>query len=160
MKILPRLLKCTLDISKSSGPGQIPTNLVKIAKKEIALPFANICNSSFTEGIFPHNNKIAKVIPVHKNGSTEEVNNFRPISLLSIFSKIMEKLIALRLTAYLELHSILYPKQFGFRSGFSTSHSLISITETIKNSLDKKNMAVEYLLISKKLLIRSTMIYY
>ena len=124
-----------LDASKSSGPCQIPTKLIKIASKEIAIPLADICNSSFTNGIFPDLNKIAKVIPIHKAGSTEDVNNYRPISLLPIFSKIMEKLIASRLTNYLELNSILFPNQFGFRSGFSTSHSLISITEKIKSSL-------------------------
>ena len=91
------------------------------------------------EGLFPHYNKIAKVVPILKNGSSEDVNNYRPISLLPTFSKIMEKLVASRLSTYLELHSILYPNQFGFRSGYSTSHSLISITEGIKNTLDKRN---------------------
>ena len=128
----------SLDSSKSTGPCKIPINLLKIAKNEIAPPLSDICNSSFVEGTFPQKNKIAKVIPVHKNGSTEDVNNYRPISLLPTLSKIMEKLVASRLTTYLELHSILYPKQFGFRSGFSTTHSLTSITEAIKNSLDKK----------------------
>ena len=104
----------------------------------ISVPFSDICNSSFEEGTFPDKNKIAKVIPSHKNGSTKDVNNFRPISLLSTFSKIMEKLVAIRLNTYLDLHNIIYPEQFGFRAGFSTTHSLISITETIKKSIEKK----------------------
>ena len=79
---------------------------------------------------------MAKVIPSHKKGPTDDVNNYRPISLLSVFSKIIEKLMVVRLTTYLELHEIIYPNQFGFRQGYSTSHSLISITETIKKTLD------------------------
>ena len=83
-------------------------------------------------------NKIAKVIPSHKKRPTNDVNNYRPISLLSTFSKIMEKLMAVRLNTYLELHEIIYPTQFGFRSGYSsTTHSLITITENINKTLDR-----------------------
>ena len=58
--------------------------------------------------------------------------------MLSTFSKIIEKLIATRLNNFLELHSIIYPKQFGFRSGSSTTHSLIIIIESVKKTLDEK----------------------
>ena len=78
-----------------------------------------------------------KVIPSYKKGPTNDVNNYRPISLLSTFSKIMEKLMAVRLNTYLELHEIIYPNQFGFRSGYSTTHSLITITENIKITPDR-----------------------
>ena len=128
----------TLDVSKSSGPCCIPTKLLKLVSDEISHPFSDICNSSFNQGVFPDKNKIAKVMPCHKNGSTKDVNNYRPISLLSTFSKIIEKLMASRLNIFLDLHSIIYPNQFGFRAGSSTSHSLISITETIKKTIDEK----------------------
>ena len=72
-------------------------------------------NKSFVEGKFSEKNKTAKVIPTHKKGSTNDVNNYHPISLLSVFSKIMEKLMALRLNNYLEIHEIIYPNQFVFR---------------------------------------------
>ena len=59
--------------------------------------------------------------------------------------KSVEKLMAARLTSYLELHEIIYPKQFGFRVGYSTTHSLIDITENIKNTVEaKKNMNVVF----------------
>ena len=128
----------SLDESKSTGNCTIPTKLIKLAKHDISIPFNEICNSSFAEGIFPDKNKIAKVIPSFKKGSTKDVNNYRPISLLSIFSKIMEKLMATRLNDFFELHSIICPNQFGFRAGFSTSHSLISITENIKKTIEEK----------------------
>ena len=112
--------------------------MLKLVSNEISNPFSDICNTSFTQGIFPDENKIAKVMPAHKKGSTKDVNNYRPIFLLSTFSKIMEKLMASRLHTLLELHSIIYPNQYGFRPRFSTSHSLISITESIKKTIDDK----------------------
>ena len=116
----------------------MPTKLLKIARHELSIPFSDICNASFDEGVFPEKNKIAKVIPSHKKGPTNDVNNYRPISLLSVFSKIMEKLMVTRLNTYLEVHEVLYPNQYGFRSGYSTSPSLISITETIKKTIENK----------------------
>ena len=115
----------SLDCSKSSGPCTVPTKMLKLIAKDISIPFNDICITSFNEGTFPDKNKMAKVIPSHKNGSIKDVNNYRPISRFSIFSKIIEKIMSTRLTTYLELHDIIYPKQFGFRAGFSTTHSLV-----------------------------------
>ena len=128
----------SLDDAKSCGPCPVPTKLLKLIRNEISIPFSDLCNTSFMDGVFPDKNKIAKVIPTHKKGSTTDVNNYRPISLLSTFSKIMEKLMAARLTSFLELHEIIYPKQFGFRSGYSTTHSLIDITENIRKTIEAK----------------------
>ena len=128
----------TIDESKSSGPSSIPTKLLKLVSNEISPVLSEICNLSFEEGIFPDKNKIAKIIPIHKKGSTNDVNNYRPISLLSIFSKIMEKLMASRLNNFLQLHSIIYPSQFGFRAGCSTTHSLVSIIESINKTIEEK----------------------
>ena len=126
----------SLDETKSSGSCNIPIRLIKISKFIIAKPLMDICNNSFNDGIFPDINKIAKVIPIHKNGSKVDTNNYRPISLLSIFSKIMEKVIASRLTSFLTINEIICPNQFGFRAGFSTSHALLSITECIKKTIE------------------------
>ena len=76
-------------------------------------------------------------MPLHKGGSTEDLNNFRPISLLSIFDKIIEKLMHKRLYHFLELHNLLFENQFGFRKNNSTSYALMEITEHIKESIDK-----------------------
>ena len=87
----------SLDDTKSCGPCSVPTKTLKLVSKEISIPLSNICNTSFDKGVFSDKNKIAKVIPSHKKGSTTDVNNYRPISLLSTFGKIMEKLMAVRL---------------------------------------------------------------
>ena len=87
---------------------------------------------------FQIKNKLAKVVPIHKDGSTKEINNYHPILLLPIFSKIMEKIVAVRLNSFLELHSIIFPNQFGFRSGCSTTHAIISITQAINKTIDNQ----------------------
>ena len=80
----------------------------------------------------------AKVIPLFKKGCPLTASSYRPISLLSVFSKIAEKLMYQQLYDFLEEHKILYYLQFGFRANHSVNHALISLTESIKNSLDNK----------------------
>ena len=77
------------------------------------------------------------MLPLHKGGSTQDVNNFRPISLLSVFDKIIEKLMHKRLYQFLEDHNILFENQFGFRKNNSTSYALMEITERIKETIDE-----------------------
>ena len=107
--------------------------------KSIVLPLCHIINMSITKGVFPEKLKIVKVIPIHKGGSTEDVNNFRPISLLSIFDKIIEKVIQRKLYHFLEHHEILFENQFEFRKNNSTSYAIMEITESIKESIDSGN---------------------
>ena len=80
-------------------------------------------------GVYPDLSKLVKVIPIHKGGSTQDVNNYLPISLLSIFDKIIEKLMHKRLYTILETNNILFPNQFGFRKNNSTVYALVQITE-------------------------------
>ena len=106
--------------NKSMGPASIPLKLLKVIPDLIMIPLCKIINLSFLTGCFPNAIKIAKVVAIHKGGSTQDVNNFRPISLLSIFDKIIEKLMHKRLYEFLVRHDILYENQFGFRKGNST----------------------------------------
>ena len=84
---------------------------------------------SFLTGIYPDALKICKTIPIHKGGLTTELNNYRPISLLSIFDKIIEKIMHKRLNNFLGDHNILFNNQFGFQKNISTSVALIQIKE-------------------------------
>lgn len=122
--------------NKATGPSSIPTKLLVLIPDLIILPLCKIINTSFTTGKFPDALKIVKVIPIHKSGSTLDVNNFRPISLLSIFDKIIEKLMHKRLYKFLESSNILFDNQFGFRKQNSTAHALIQITEQIKTTIE------------------------
>ena len=120
-------IKC-LKNNKASGPNSIPTSIFKNFRKSLSVPLAEIINLSFNEGKFPAQLKSANVIPDFKKGDKLEVNNYRPISLISNNSKIIEKLIYRRLNSFLEQNNIFYPSQFGFRDRHSTSHPLIKVS--------------------------------
>ena len=123
--------------NKSTGPYSIPLKLLSLIPDLIILPLAYIINMSFLTGVYPNLLKIVKVIPIHKGGSTQDVNN-RPIFLLSIFDKIIEKLMHKWLYNFLLEHNILYQNQFGFRKNNSTVFALAQITEMIEVSIDNR----------------------
>ena len=123
----------SLNIRKSIGPNSLPIYILKTCKEFISTSLVKIVNISFKTGIFPDLCKIAKVVPIFKKENPLLCNNYRPISLLPTFSKIFEKVIYTRMYEYLDKNHLLYDKQFGFRSKHSTSHALISLTESIKN---------------------------
>ena len=127
-----------LNPSKSVGPNSIPIKLLKILGSSIAPLLAVLVNQSFQSGIFPDKLKIAKVITLFKKGNPELPSNYRPISLLPIFSKVFEKLMYRRLYKFLELNNILYSLQFGFQENHSIDHALVSLTEAVRNTLANK----------------------
>ena len=124
--------------NKSTGPSSIPLKMLSVIPDLIIIPLAHIINMSFLTGIYPDLLKIVKIVPIHKGGSSQDVNNYQPISLLSIFEKIIEKLIHKKLYGFLEEHNLLkgIHNQFGFRRNNSTVHALIQISEMIKASID------------------------
>ena len=126
-----------LDIRKACGPFSIPTKLLKLLKCFLSKPLETIFNVSFTTGMVPDDFKIAKGIPIYKKGLNTSLGNYRPISLLSIFNLILEKLIFKRLMNFIETQNILYSKQFGFRQKYSTTQALLSITIKIQKAVDE-----------------------
>ena len=105
---------------------------------QVVKPLVHIFNLSFSTGIFPSEMKIAKVIPLFKNGNKSDFSNYRPISLLSQFSKILEKIFNERLQQFLNANNILSNSQYGFRAHMSTVHAALELTESISNSIDSK----------------------
>ncbi len=122
--------------NKVTGPASIPLKLLKLVANIIVVPLCHIINVSFSTGVFPDALKVAKVIALHKGGPSDNLNNYRPISLLSIFDKIIEKLMHKQLYEFLDKHDILFINQFGFRKKSSTIHALLDITERIRESMD------------------------
>ena len=127
--------------NKASGPNSIPTNILKLFKKEFSKPLSDMINMSFNQGVFPNILKIANVIPIHKKGDKLDCNNYRPISLLSNISKIFEKSMHIRLVNFLKKNKLLFCHQFGFRNGYSVNHGLTSLTELIRKALDEDKFA-------------------
>ena len=103
-----------LQAGNSVGPYSIPISLLKILSSHITKPLCTIIDDSFSSGVFPNSLKLAKVIPLHKKGATDVPSNYRQISLLSVFSKVIEKLMHRRLFQFFEYCNILHPLQFGF----------------------------------------------
>ena len=126
----------------SAGPDDIPVGVVKAVKETISPILSKIINISFETGVFPDRLKLSKVTPIFKSGNKSEMGNYRPISILSTFSKIFEKAIALRLTNFLEKHAILHDNQFGFRKGHSTDMALTLFNDFIADAIDKKEYAI------------------
>jgi len=96
-----------------------------------------IMNASILEGTFPSKLNLAKVVPVFKSGEDTDPNNYRPISLLSIFNRTLERLMYKRLKSFFEISGLFYESQYGFREKHSTQHALIDIVNRIQNNMDK-----------------------
>ena len=127
---------------RSSGWDDIPMTIIKYVGPHIAAPFAHICNLSFSSGLFPSEMKTAKVTPVYKGDARDEFSNYRPISLLPNFSKILEKIMFNRLNEFLNKHEILYEQQYGFRQNFSTDLALLELSDKIAESFDEKKYTI------------------
>ena len=103
---------------------------------------SKIVNASFQQGIFPQSLKVAKVVPIHKEGSKTDVSNYRPISLLSCFSKIFEKIMHNRILGFLDKNELLCDTQYGFRPGRSCEQALLNANNHILDALSKKQIAL------------------
>jgi hypothetical protein len=123
----------------SKGHDGISSKLMRESIYYVAIPLAHIINQSLTTGTVPRNMKIAKVIPIYKSGDKYNFNNYRPISILPCFSKILEKVMTTKLYNYLEHHALLYEHQYGFRPKHSTIHPIIHLLNQIVNENDKSS---------------------
>ena len=126
----------SLKTSHSTGIDEISSNLLKKVADLIAEPLVYLYNQSMLTGVFPNQLKHSKIIPIFKKGSKSLLENYRPISLLSSFSKILEKLVATRITVFFTKCNIFTPQQFGFRRGLSTADAVTSFINNLYESLD------------------------
>ena len=127
-----------LKIGKAVGPSSIPVSIFKILKGALSEPLQMIFNASFLTAIVPDRFKLARVIRVFKKGSQVSLSNYRPISLLSVFNKLLEKLVFNRFSNYLEKRELIYSKQFGFRSRHSTVHAVLSIIDKVQKAIEDR----------------------
>ena len=131
-----------LESNKSPGYDDISISVLKKSIFTFVQPLCNIFNMSLENGIFPNALKKAKVIPIFKKGHKHILSNYRPISILSTFSKIFEKLVYNRLMSFLNDKNILYHKQYGFRKQYSTYMALLDFTNTIAKAFEKKQVLI------------------
>ena len=113
----------SLKSKNSSGYDEITTNIIKISKPFIISPILNICNKMLDQGTYPERLKFSLIRPIYKSGDRTAASNYRPISLLPVFSKIFEKVIHNRLSDHLTKNAILNEYQYGFRNEISTENA-------------------------------------
>lgn len=126
----------------SPGPDEIPPSVIKIASNLIADKVAKLVNYTLESGVFPSRLKLAKVIPIHKDGDSSLCTNYRPISILNIFSKIYEAVIKDRMDGFIKANDLIYKFQFGFRCGHSTDLALISLVDNITHAIDQSHSSL------------------
>ena len=124
--------------SKAAGLDNIAGKFLKEGSTVLAMPLTQICNLSITLSAFPNKCKHAKLKPLFKKGSTTEPKNYRPISLLPLVSKIIEKVIHEQTIKYLEENNIIYKYQSGFRSKHSTNSCLSYLCNKVQQGFNKK----------------------
>ena len=121
----------------SSGADFISNKLLKEIAPLIITPLHYLINLSLETGYVPKEFKLAKVVPVFKDGDKHEYTNYRPISLLSSFSKLLEKIVSRQIVRFLNANNILYKHQYGFREKHNTSHPVLHFTNKIFNALNQ-----------------------
>ena len=115
----------------STGPDDISPRIIKTTITSILKPLTYIINESLQRGEVPNSMKIAKVIPVYKKNDPNQFTNYRPISLLSSFSKILERTVHNRVFNFLQNKNLLNKSQYGFRTNHSTEQAIIEIQNNI-----------------------------
>ena len=125
---------------KAPGVDCLPPNLLKDSASVIASPIAHIINLSLRTSTVPNLWKIAKICPIFKSGNSDLVENYRPISILPILSKLLEKSVHKQLYEYLESHKLISDCQFGFRKNRSTKLATMLFCDKIRKHVDNGNM--------------------
>ena len=124
-------------INKIPGHDVVSFNVIKKCFGELCEHLKYLFNPSIVKGIFPDDLKIAKVTPIFKADKSSNISNYRPISVLPCFSKMLERIMYNRLQKYLKDQNILYDKQFGFQTGHSTEHAIAQLVDQIYEAFEK-----------------------
>ena len=122
--------------NSSSGWDELSAQILKTAKCFLIDPLVFICNLSMITGTFPDQLKIAKVLPLYKSDDPKIFSNYRPVSVLPVISKVLERIMYNRLIKYLNDNKILYAFQFGFRKNHSAAMALITLVDRISMALE------------------------
>ena len=130
-----------ISLRKATDVDGIESHVLHVAAPVIAPTIAKLINCSFATGIYPQPCKTAKVLPFYKSGNIDDFFNYRPISVLPILSKVIEKHIHDTLYEYLCANNLIYPRQSGFRQKHSTETALIRIIDELLFNLNKNQVS-------------------
>lgn len=113
------------------------TSFLKRNKTTFLKPLTHLINLSIEKGQFPAPWKQARVTPILKSGSRDQACNYRPVSILPVFSKVLERVVSNQLTAFIKTNNLLNPLQFGFRPQHSTETANCFLVEQFKLAVDR-----------------------
>ncbi|XP_065683499.1 uncharacterized protein LOC136096317 [Hydra vulgaris] len=133
--------------NKSCGPDKIYGNVIIDCFKQLKDVLFKVFNASIKQGIFPEQLKIAKVTPIYKDGDQSQITNYRPISVLSVFSKILERIMYNRIYKHFDKNNLLYVNQFGFKKDSSTGHAIIQLVNEISKSFEQSKYTLGIFLV-------------
>ena len=136
--------------SSAAGYDEIPASIMKQLGNYYAESLTHLINQSISQGLFPEEMKLAKILPIYKSDDEQLVNNYRPISILPFFSKIFEKIISKYIIEFMDENKLFYGNQFGFRKQHSTCHAIITLVEKVSKALDTGKIVVGVFLDLKK----------
>ena len=153
-----------LKSGKSFGLDNIDSYIIKLAKIELTPAITHIVNLAFKQGKFPSLWKCAKVVPLLKKGEPTEPKNYRPVALLSVTSKIMERLVFNQMISYLEFNNVLHPSHHGFRAKHSTCTALLHMQDQWLQALERNqitavvmcDMSAAFDVVNHELLLKKT----
>ena len=135
--------KIVMDLKESAvGWDDLSAKVIKKCTSYILYPLTHVFNMSFVSGVFPVELKLAKVIPLFKGDSKYVLSNYRPVSVLPVFSFFLERLMYNRLISFINEHKILYKLQFGFRGDHSTAMALMALVDNITKSIDNGEFTI------------------
>ena len=127
----------SLKRNKAAGFDDLSSSIIIDAYDSLKNILFHIFKVSIKQGIFPDCLKIAKITPIFKSGAKDDVNNYRPISILPVLSKVLERIMYNRVYNHLGCKGLLYEKQFGFKRNNSTEHAILQLTRDIASFFEK-----------------------
>ena len=128
----------------------IPNQIFKSIINIITPILTKIVNKSFTTGIFPQSLKLARVVPIFKSGDKKDMNNYRPISVLPILSKLFERAMCDRVNSFFEKYDLLDGNQYGFRKGKSSTRAVMDNLQQVYRNLDQGRAVLSIFIDFKK----------
>ena len=135
----------SLKQNKAAGFDDLSNSIIIDAYNSLKNIVFHVFKVSVKQGIFPDSRKIAKVTPIFKSGAKDNVSNYRPISILPVFSKVLERIMYNRVYNHLDSKGLLYEKQFGFQRNNSTEYAILNLQEILQALLKKGNIHLEFL---------------
>ena len=132
--------------NKKTSLNNIPIFVLKKISHIISPLLSDIFNHSINSGVFPDKLKMGRVTPLHKEGDLADVSNYRPITTLSVFSKLFEKLVHKRMTSFISRYNLIKPNQFGFQKNKCTSDAILEFLENVYDSYNENKYYLAILL--------------